>query len=1176
MSAQPLDPTVDHSSRRDGLEAGLAAAFGPDSGPPLPAGGSVLKALRASLPSVPNVCLREPEAEALSPVLQPSSTELPSGMPERYQLHGELARGGMGCVLKGRDVDLCRDVAVKVLLETHAGRTELVQRFIEEAQIAGQLQHPGIVPVYDVGALSAKRPYFTMKLVKGRTLAAQLDDRNDSAEDRARLVGIFAQVCQTLAYAHARGVIHRDIKPANIMVGAFGEVQVMDWGLAKVLPSGGVADEQRPKRPAPEDASVIRTARSEGSDPPGSQTQVGSVMGTPAYMAPEQARGDIDLVDERADVFGLGAILCAILTGQPPFTGKPAEAQRKAQQADLADALARLVACGADAELVALAGRCLAAEPWHRPRHAGLVAQELTAYQHSVALRLQQAEMARVEATTRAREERKRRRLTVALALTLLLASLLGGGGWLWFVRERNAHQARLTQDVNDALQAATALREQARTPGATARLRAAEAREQAQRARALVESGTVDPALREKVRQLVAELNEEEQDHRLLLALDAARLAQAHTDARRGHFDTARAEPLFRQALRDFGVAPGEVSAKAAAARICQRPAAVQAALVGALDEWAGMLGGLPEREQEAEWASQVLAEVDSGPWRKKVRAALALPPSEKRDAALRQLAEQADVEREPASALAALASRVKGETAVRLLRRAQQRHPGDVWINHHLGLRLLEGPEPGEAVPYLTVAVALRPDSAGTHYNLASGLMKQRKWPEAEAAYRRALALEPDYAEARANLGLVLEEQGKTDAAIAAYRKALALRPDLVPPRYNLGGILTKQGKLEEAIVAYRKIIAQDPEHAQAYDGLAEALIRQGKMDDARAALRKAIALAPSSVNAHVRLGALLCDFDRDYDGAARMLRRAVALAPNNAQALHNLGVVLDAQGKRDEAIAAYRKALAVRPGMVWAQNNLGLALLRQGRLDEAIVALRKAIALKADHAHAYCNLGLALMKKGAFAESLRAFQRGHELGRREPRWRYPSAEWVAEAERLVQLQGRLPAVLAGKSSPTSAAEWLEYAYLCSLEQRHAASARFYGQAFAAEPKLADEQNAPHRYNAACAAALAGAGRGRDGASLGDVERARWRRQALTWLRADLRSWARRLDSGRPGERALVAQTLRSWQGRPHLAALREPAQQGQLPVEERAACRALWADVAALLARAERERP
>jgi serine/threonine-protein kinase len=448
--APPADSTTDRPVSDAALDAGLAAAFGPDSGPPIPADSSVLKALGARMPEVPRVQLREPQTEAATPVPLPGTSEMPAAPDEagRYRLHGEIARGGMGAVLKGRDTDLGRDVAIKVLLETHAGKTELVQRFVEEAQIGGQLQHPGIAPVYDLGQLADQRPYFTMKLVKGQTLAALLARRKHPTEERAKFVGIFEQVCQTLAYAHARGVIHRDLKPSNVMVGAFGEVQVMDWGLAKVLAE---SDKEQPPRPA---VSVIRTRRSESSEQQGvgTQTQAGSVLGTPAYMAPEQARGDLDLVDERADVFGLGAILCEILTGQPPFEGKPAEAQRKAQTAKLDEAFTRLEGCGSDAELVALAKSCLAAEPWDRPCDAGQVAKAVTAYQHSVAERLRRVELdraaqearaeeaqataeqerkAREAAQARAAAERRSRRLIVALAGSVLGTVLLGGGGWL-------------------------------------------------------------------------------------------------------------------------------------------------------------------------------------------------------------------------------------------------------------------------------------------------------------------------------------------------------------------------------------------------------------------------------------------------------------------------------------------------------------------------------------------------------------------------------------------------------------------------------------------------------------------------------------------------------------------------------------------------------------------------
>jgi len=215
----------------------------------------------------------------------------------RYQVLGEIARGGVGVILRSRDRDLGRDVALKVLKKELARVPEVVQRFVEEAQIGGQLQHPGVVPVYGLGVQKDGRPYFAMKLVKGETLAALI--RSGGRRARSRHISTFEKICQTVAYAHARKVIHRDLEPANVLVGSFGEVQVVDWGFAKVLGRGGVADEHREKA-AKADLSVIETIRT-GST--GSESRVGSIMGTPGYMPPEQARGETAKIDERADVF---------------------------------------------------------------------------------------------------------------------------------------------------------------------------------------------------------------------------------------------------------------------------------------------------------------------------------------------------------------------------------------------------------------------------------------------------------------------------------------------------------------------------------------------------------------------------------------------------------------------------------------------------------------------------------------------------------------------------------------------------------------------------------------------------------------------------------------------------------------------------------------------------------
>jgi serine/threonine-protein kinase len=291
-----------------------------------------------------------------SPAVDLAGAAGPPASTGRFQLGVELARGGMGVVYSARDAALGRDVAVKVLHERYPADSLVGQRFVDEARITAQLQHPGIPPVFEVGRLGDGRPYLAMKLIKGRTLDELLKERPDPTSDRGRFLAVFQQICQAVAYAHSKHVLHRDLKPANVMVGSFGEVQVMDWGLAKLLSPGGAAV-PAPAATETTGGTVIQTARE-----PNSATLAGSMLGTPAFMAPEQAGGELDRIDERADVFGLGAILCVLLTGAPPYAGKSGEDVRLlAIRGTLADAHARLDGCGADTRLVELCRACLAA-----------------------------------------------------------------------------------------------------------------------------------------------------------------------------------------------------------------------------------------------------------------------------------------------------------------------------------------------------------------------------------------------------------------------------------------------------------------------------------------------------------------------------------------------------------------------------------------------------------------------------------------------------------------------------------------------------------------------------------------------------------------------------------------------------------------------------------------------
>jgi serine/threonine protein kinase len=369
--------------------------------------------------------LREVLAGDSSEAQRGATAEVAPASPPGYELLDKIGSGGMGVVYRALDVALGRQVAVKILSERYAPASPASQRFLSEARITGQLQHPGVPAVHQAGTLPDGRPFLAMKLIKGDTLDAILKERADPSAERGRLLGVFEAVCQAVGYAHAHRVIHRDLKPANVMVGAYGEVQVMDWGLAKVL------DEQTPSAADPLAAEQAR-AWTEVSPPPdaGSYTQAGSLVGTPAFIPPEQAVGEIDRVNERSDVFGLGALLAVILTGQPPYVGETVESVRvQALRGKLADCFARLDASGAEPELVALCKKCLAFEPGDRPRDAGEVAEAVAGLRAAAEERAQSAERERLAAEVRAAEQTKRRKTLQRATAAVVAVLLLGVAG---------------------------------------------------------------------------------------------------------------------------------------------------------------------------------------------------------------------------------------------------------------------------------------------------------------------------------------------------------------------------------------------------------------------------------------------------------------------------------------------------------------------------------------------------------------------------------------------------------------------------------------------------------------------------------------------------------------------------------------------------------------------------
>ncbi|QDV35412.1 protein kinase domain-containing protein [Tautonia plasticadhaerens] len=885
--------------------------------------------------------LRDTQEGPEPPLVRPGSPGLlaPTGPPCRIRLLGEIARGGMGAILRGRDEVLGREVAVKVLLDRHRDRPDLIRRFVEEARIGGQLQHPGVVPIYELGAFDDRRPYFAMKLVEGRTLAALLAGRPSPADGLPRLLGVFEQVCQTMGYAHARGVVHRDLKPPNVMVGGFGEVQVMDWGLAKLLRRGGVTDD-RPAEEVDEPESIDDAiGDGSGSDP----SRAGSILGTPAYMSPEQARGEVGRLDERSDVFALGSILCEILTGQPAYAGRAAdEVRRRAARGDTGEALARLGPCGADAELIALARDCLAVDPCARPRDAGVVASRLTAHLAGVQRRLREAERDRAVAEARAGAERSRRRLQLGLAASILALMALGGLATAYEVRRGHDRATRAARGLAEVGALIDRARRRPEEPG-----RWDEALEAIRGARDEVAGGGAGALamLAAQRADARAGLQDAERDAQLLRRLAELRVLRAFQGL-------VPSEEGYAQAFRDADLDLRSLPVDEVVARLRRRPGPVVVALVPYLDDWFMMLGG-----GGAPGLERTLLEIgraaDPDPFRSRLRDLLL--SARDRGAlgaqlpALRGLATDPEADELPAPTAVLLgwalawAGDMEGEAA--LLERAVVRHPDDLWINLTLGYVLTQVNRPEDALRYYTVARALRPDSA---FYMAVLLRQLGRDEEAGRIYDDLGRRLPDRFEILGDHGLFLLDRGRAeeagpvlDRAVAVKRAEIARRPDSTRLRLDLIELLARRGMLDEAIAAYREATRLGIADLVFHASFAGTMSARGRHEEALAALGEVKALDP--------------DYGPEW---VRGIERKAALAPRLPGVISGDDAPADAAEAIDFAMLAYdarayADATRLFTEALGAGSGLGEDRRARHRSDAARCAVRAAAEASDDPA-------------------------------------------------------------------------------------------------------------------------------------------------------------------------------------------------------------------------------
>ena len=703
-------------------------------------GDSILGAVARRTGRTPRVHLRDVGSADASPIIDPKATayqqELRGADRGKYQVLGEIARGGMGVVLRGHDLELGRDVAMKVVHAELIDRPDVIERFVEEAQVGGQLQHPGIVPVYELGLMADDRPYFTMKLIKGRTLATILSRRASVDDDPVRYLSIFESVCQTMAYTHSKGVIHRDLKPANIMIGAFGEVQVVDWGLAKVLHRGGVADELAAQKEAQTIIATVRSGPQTGSD-----SLVGNVLGTPGYMAPEQAQGEVAQLDERTDVFALGAILCEILTGAPPYVaGEGENLLQMAAMAELEDARERIDASTAPDELKKLCHKCLMPPKQARPSSADEVAQSVHAHIAGLAAAAHEAQLAAAEERVRAERSRRRQQLTLVAAAVLLLV----GGGWYWIDAERRDRRADLARGLDDVRAAALAHERNGNFE---------QALEVARGGRRLTESDDADASLRRRADELIAAAESSWQ-------VEQARVAELERERVLLDFLTDIGMRSLASGITEtdadldaqYAAAFGAYGLDLDADNLDEKLSAIRDTNLGirialGFDGWARVARRLGGRASaDAQLLTGIGLDVDTDDLRATVRLALVDRDAEM----LADLADDPDLETAAAETVFLLGFSLielgEEDLARQVATAGADRHPSDFLLNYSAGRALAAGGANMGAQGYFRAAIALRPDIARPYVELSNAQRNTGDHLGAARSAQVATALAPD----------------------------------------------------------------------------------------------------------------------------------------------------------------------------------------------------------------------------------------------------------------------------------------------------------------------------------------------------------------------------------------------------------------------------------------------
>jgi serine/threonine protein kinase/tetratricopeptide (TPR) repeat protein len=921
------------------------------------------------------------------------SSEIIGSRIGAFRLLQELGEGGMGAVyLAEQQQPVKRFVALKII-KAGMDSAHVIGRFEQERQALAMMDHPNIAKVLDAGATDAGRPYFVMELVKGIPITKYCDQENLTPRQRLEL---FIPVCQAVQHAHQKGVIHRDLKPSNVIIALYDGKpipKVIDFGVAK----------------ATAQKLTERTMF----------TEVGQIVGTLEYMAPEQAELNNLDIDTRADVYSLGVILYELLTGSPPFTAKQLRSTAFTEMLRIireVEPLRPSTKLSSSSELPAIAAnrklepkkltklvhgdldwivmKCLEKERGRRYDTANGLAMDVERY-----LADEPVLAGPPSARYRLRKfvRRNGRGLATAVLLSVMLLAAVGvvAGTLGWASRDRAARRVIVAGKVQLALRDAQTLGDKALTlvdgnpyQWETTLAQALAAVHQAD---GLVESDeSLDPGLLEQLAALKTRLVADESDRQFVTRFDDIRLNGFHLDIETSRFQNNEQPAMIKKLFKERGIDFQNTTPQQAAQRVRQCPAAIQQQMISALETWRFQTSS----REDSQWLGSILEAAEFNPLRTKLFQAVAA-----RDwKALERLAREPSINQQPTAFLLDFASGLPPElraTKLSLLREAQSAHPGDFWANFEYAVTLEDESQWEKAIGFYRAAIALRPRNPVAYMKLGSALYFNGNFDEAALAYQQAILLDPSLGFGHTGLGLTLNQKGDVDGALSEFRQGVDLSPGMPEGWYYLALGHLAAGQRDayrrdcaEALTRFGK--TQDP--AIAARVLYACLPVPGALDDMTKLVPLAEVAATDKVNARV-LGAALYRAGQ-FEAAIASLNEGQARAWDHLF----LAMIHHRLGHKEQALeyAALADRQIKNEHYPWPENveseqlrreaqdvlgiDPGKLLVDVGTVD--IARWQAAVAANPKDAGAYYNLGNALGKKRDFKGAAAAYNKVVEL--------------------------------------------------------------------------------------------------------------------------------------------------------------------------------------------------